>query len=105
MNFKNTLQKGSVRTMIFKEGDTWVGVALDFNIVETGDDPREVFIMLDEAIRGYVISAQKAKLRPHVLNQIPDKEYLALWDKITMGKKIPSMIHMHSFGERNLATV
>ena len=48
----NTYQKGSIRTIIFKDKDIWVGVALEFNIVETGDDPREVFLMLDEAIRG-----------------------------------------------------
>ena len=58
----NTYQKGSVRTIIFKDKDTWVGVALEFNIVETGDDPREVFLMLDEAIRGYIISAKKSKI-------------------------------------------
>ena len=73
MKFSNTLQKGSVRTIIFKEKGQWFGVALDFNIVEAGDDPREVMIMLDEAIRGYVDSARKAKLRPHVLNQAPRK--------------------------------
>lgn len=105
MKFKNTLQKGSVRVMIYKEKDLWVGVALDFNIVETGDDPREVMIMLDEAIRGYVASAQKAKLRPNVLNQIADKEYQDLWDKVHTNKKIPSMIQMHSYGERTLAFV
>jgi predicted RNase H-like HicB family nuclease len=105
MQFNNTLQKGSVRTMIFKESDTWVGVVLDFNIVETGDDPQEVFLMLDEALRGYVISARKAKLRPHVLNQTPEKEYLDLWYKAESGKKIPSMIQMHSFGTRTLSSI
>lgn len=105
MKFKNTLQKGSVKVMIYKENDTWVGVALDFNIVETGDDSREVMIMLDEAIRGYVASAQKAKLRPQILNQTPEKEYQDLWDRIHTNKKISSMIQIHSFGERTLAFV
>ena len=46
MEYKNTLQKGSVRYIILKEGTEWIGVALDFNIVEVGDDPREVIFLL-----------------------------------------------------------
>lgn len=100
---RNTLQKGSVRNIIFKEGGVWFGVALEFNIVETGDDPREVMIMLDEAVRGYVASAKKAKLRDHVLNQKSDPEYEKLW----LGKDdptlIPSPIEVHSYSERSLS--
>ena len=99
----NTYQKGSVRTIIFKDKDTWVGVALEFNIVETGDDPREVFLMLDEAIRGYIISAKKSKIRPNILNQVSDKQYEDLWKKLKSPKPIKSPYKIHSFGERVFA--
>ncbi len=99
----NTYQKGSVRTIIFKDKDVWVGVALEFNLVETGDDPREVFLMLDEAIRGYVISAKKAKIRPHILNQVSDIEYENLWKKLNSPKPIKSPYQIYSFGERVLS--
>ncbi len=106
----NTYQKGSVRTIIFKDSNVWVGVALEFNIVETGDDPREVFLMLDEAIRGYVISAKKAKIRPSILNQVSDKEYEDLWKKLTTSltpqnkhKPIKSPYEVYSFGERMIS--
>lgn len=105
MKYRNTLQKGSVRTIIFKEGKEWFGVALEFNIVETGDDPREVMIALDEAIRGYVISARKGKLRPLVLNQKADEEYERLWLGRKNPKLIPSPIQVHTFGERSLSVV
>lgn len=96
----NTYQKGSVRTIIFKENNLWVGVALEFNIVETGDDPREVFLMLDEAIRGYIISAKKSKIRPSILNQTSDKEYEDLWKNLNSSKPIKSPYQIYSFGER-----
>jgi len=64
MKYRNTLQKGSVRNIIFREGKTWFGVALEFNIVETGDDAQEVMILLEEAVRGYLASARKGKLNP-----------------------------------------
>ncbi len=80
--FKNTLQKGSVRVIVYKEDDTWIGVALEFNITETGDDPEVVRVNLLNAIQGYLESAKKASLRPHVLNQPPDQEYEKLWQKL-----------------------
>ncbi len=39
MKYKNTLQKGSARFIVFREGDTWYCVCLEFNIVESGSTP------------------------------------------------------------------
>ena len=82
MKYKNSLKKGVVRFIIFKENDTWYGVALEFNIVEEGDNPQLVMFSLFEAIRGYVKTAQTYKLRPMTLNQITDKEYEEMWRKL-----------------------
>ena len=98
--FKNTLQKGSVRYIIFKEGDTWYGVALEFNIVEDGDNPVEVMASLFEAIEGYIETAQKLKMRPMPLNQTPDKEYQDLWNKLeeTEDEKHAIPENIYTFG-------
>ena len=99
MKYKNTLKSGKVRYIIFKEGDTWYGVALEFNIVEEGDDPRMVMQSLFDAIQGYVETAQKLKLRPMPLNQKPDKEYQKLWDKLEATKEKPVMPeNIYNFG-------
>lgn len=87
MAFRNTHQSGSVRNIIFKEKGEWFGVALEFNIVETGDSPEEVMLLLNEAVKGYVESAKKAKLSIRVLNQEVDPEYEALWDEKSKSKK------------------
>lgn len=104
--FKNTPQKGSVRFIVFKEAQTWYAVALEFNIVESGDDPREVLALLLGAVKGYLHSFKKAKARPHILNQQPDKEYENLWkqleNKTYRATKSPYMVH--TFGEQQLAT-
>lgn len=108
MKYKNTLQKGSVRYIVFKERDKWYAVALEFNIVEAGGDPREVLFSLFEAIQGYIKSAQKIKARPHIFNQRADKEYEDLWDALqqkkrgTLERPLPPVF---SFGERALAIV
>lgn len=77
--FKNTLQKGSVRYVVFKEKDTFFAVALEFNVVVEGASQIEAIVLLNEAIAGYLGSARKFKLRPHVLNQAVDSEYEKMW--------------------------
>ncbi|MDO8518016.1 MAG: hypothetical protein Q7S26_01850 [bacterium] len=75
----NTLRSGRYRWMVYKEGDTWVGVALEFNIVVTGSDPKVVEIELQEGVLGYLESARKVKgFRTQqvesVLNQETDED-------------------------------
>ncbi|MDP3769349.1 MAG: hypothetical protein Q8R40_00200 [bacterium] len=95
--FKNTIQKGEVRLIVFRERNTWYGVALEFNIVEEGEQPQEVLLRLMQAVEGYLESAKKIKARPHVLNQKPDLEYEELWKKLEQseGRKpvIPYQIY------------
>jgi predicted RNase H-like HicB family nuclease len=102
MKYKNTLQKGSVRFIIFRDGDNWYGVCLDFNIVEAGDTPQEATLLLSEAIEGYLESARKIKARPYILNQKPDPEYEEMWDKIEEKKSLSKEVF--SFGSFNITS-
>ncbi len=81
MRYKNTLQKGSVRYLIFKDGDTFFGVALEFNLVVEAAHQTEAYFLLAEAVQGYVEAARKSKLRPQVLNQKPSLEYEKMWQE------------------------
>lgn len=80
-SFKNTLQKGSVRYVIFKKKDTFFGVALEFNLVIEAASQIEAIVLLNEAVHGYLESARKFKLRPQVLNQVADAEYEKMWSE------------------------
>ncbi len=79
MKHKNTLKKGSVRFLIFRDGESYFGVALEFNVIVEASNPQEAFIFLNEAALGYLEAAKKAKLRPNVLNQKSDAEYEKMW--------------------------
>ena len=104
---KNTLHQGSVRTITFKEDDTWYAVALEFNIVTEGDTPETASFSLGEAIKGYLESLQNSKvggLRTEaILNQTPDPEYEELWKKLESNTPVPSPYQIHSFGKVLLA--
>lgn len=99
---KNNHQKGNVRVIIFKERNQWIGAALEFNIVEVGEDPREVMISIDEAVRGYIKCAKKEKLNIEVLNQKPEKEYEDLWNKLEERKPIPSSVQVYNYSRQSL---
>ena len=103
MKHKNTLQKGSVRFIVFREGGAWYGSCLEFNIVESGDTPREALLLLLEAVQGYLESAKKAKARPRVLNQSADREYEEMWNKLEERKNIPQK-EVFTFGNLNIGS-
>lgn len=93
----NTLESGRVRCMVFQEGDTWYGVALEFNIVIEGEEKEVVHFNLQEAIRGYVQSLKKIKgsrsdsINP-ALNQMTEQEYETIWATLQSNKPVPSPI-------------
>src|SRR3989344_217038 len=104
MKYKNTLQKGSVRYIVFKEDDTWYGVGLEFNLVVEADTKEVALFNLFDAIRGYVNSARKiGGVRPHILNQITDQEYENLWKILNSHKPVPSPYQVDTFGTRILS--
>lgn len=103
MKHKNTLKSGKVRYIIFKEDDIWYGVALEFNIIEEGDNPQQVMASLFDAIQGYVETAQKLKMRLMPLNQKPDEEYQKLWDKLEKDKEKSVMPeNIYNFGYNSI---
>lgn len=95
----NTPQKGSVRYIVFKDKDVWYAAGLEFNIVESGEDPRIALINLFDAMQGYVESCAKIKgARLSPLNQKTDPEYEKLWAIVTAPKKIKSPFVVSTFG-------
>lgn len=102
--YKNTLQKGSVWYIVFKEDSAWYAAGLEFNVIETGDSPEEAILLLFEAISGYVKAAKKIKSRPNILNQKVDPEYEQLWQNI-QDRKSPQTKKVYTSGEFNLNQV
>ncbi len=103
MAFKNTPYSGKVRTVIYQHEGEWYGAALEFNVIESGDSPQEVMILLDEAIQGYVETAHKAKLSS-VLNQEVDSTLDTLWHAGQNAKKskVPRQHKIYSAGSQSI---
>lgn len=100
--YKNTIQKGSVRYIVFKEDSVWYAAGLEFNIVESGSTPEEALLLLWEALTGYLESAKKVRARPNILNQKPDPEYEEMWGGRGAAKPTGANKNIFSFGEWNI---
>lgn len=97
----NTPQKTIVRYIVFKDGDTYYAVALELNIVESGDDPKIAMFNLFEAVQGYVESCRKIKgSRVSPLNQKADSEYEKFWTALKNETKIPSPYQVYTYGHQ-----
>ena len=108
----NTPQRGRYRWIVFRKGNEWVAAALEFNIVEVGDDPDVVYHEMQEAAKGYIEAAQKLRGFRHqvvnpILNQEPDPEYERLWNEASKFKHKQNVFpaNVFDFGARNLAAV
>jgi hypothetical protein len=105
-NMVNNLNKGSVRTIVFKDGDTWYGVGLEFNIVVDADTAELAAFELNEAIKGYVTSIVKSQQRvgglrvESMLNQTAEPEYEEMWNSLVANEPLKSPYQVSSFGRQ-----
>lgn len=100
----NTTKRGKFRHIVFKDGNTWYAVALEFNIVESAEDPRLAFMGLLQAVDGYLHSFKRVKgvKRFDALNQNADPEYEKLWSDLHLSKPIKSPFQISMFGVTSL---
>ena len=95
----NTPEKGQFRYIVFKEGDVWYAVALEFNIVESADDDKIALFNLFQAANGYIQASGKVRGSRHQpLNQIADSEYEKLWNDIHSNAPIKSPYQIGTYG-------
>lgn len=96
----NTPTNGKFRHIVFKDKGVWYAVALEFNIIESSDDPRLAYFNLLQAVDGYIAAMRKIKGARNFasLNQTPDAEYEKLWNNLNSDKPVKSPYQINSFG-------
>lgn len=75
---RNTKEKGIVENLVYKEGKSFVGVCLTFDIVEEGNNPTEVMKSLKEAVELHLETVIRNNLSEELLNRYAPEEY---WEK------------------------
>jgi hypothetical protein len=99
----NTPKKGKFRYIVFQDDNVWYAVALEFNIVESSDDPKLAFFNLLQAVDGYIESSKKILgSRYQFLNQVSDKEYTDLWYDLNSSEPVKSPYPISMYGYSNV---
>ncbi len=75
---KNTKKEGTIESIIYKQGKTYVAVCLTFDIVEEGQNPTELMKSIKEAAELHLETVVKNNLSDDLLNRYAPQEY---WDK------------------------
>lgn len=107
MAAQNSVKKGTVRFIIFKERETWFGVALEFGIVIDADSSEDAYTQLQDATHSYLESFRDGSIRESeaepLLNKTAEPEYEELWNRYHARQPIPSPITIRSVGELAVA--
>jgi hypothetical protein len=78
----NTKEKGVLHFVFYKDGDDYVGVCLNFDIVEYGKDLKELQKSVQEAAQSYLLAVNKKKASDDCLNICTDKKHLKVLSEI-----------------------
>ena len=71
----NKKTQGLARILIYRSGKKYIGVCLDFDIVEEANTKEEAVSQIKEATRGYVINVLKNNLDDDLLNRPAAENY------------------------------
>src|SRR3989344_1717299 len=75
---KNTKKEGTIEFLVYKEGKTFVGVCLTFDIVEEGNNGDKLMESIQEAAQGHLEVVREKKMSDDLLNRYAPVEY---WEK------------------------
>ena len=79
---KNTKDKGTMEFLVYKEGKTFVGVCLTFDIVEEGSNPEKLMESIQEAAQGHLKAVRANNMSDDLLNRYAPKEYWDIYYKV-----------------------
>ncbi|KKQ18827.1 MAG: hypothetical protein US31_C0001G0014 [Berkelbacteria bacterium GW2011_GWA1_36_9] len=75
---RNSYKKGNITVFVYPENSKFIGVCLELDIVEEGNNLEQVKNILSDAVKTHVEIVIKNKLSKNLLNRPAPKEY---WDR------------------------
>ncbi len=93
---KNTKKEGVIELLVYKEGKTYVGVCLTFDIVEEGINPSELMRSIREAAELHLEVVIKNNLSDNLLNRYAPDEYWKKYFETAKKLENPSLVSTNS---------
>lgn len=80
----NTKEKGYIHYIIYKEGDEYIAVCLDFGLIEYEQNPKKLEKSIVEAALSYLAAVRKKNLPDEYLNLPVEKKYRDILKEMEM---------------------
>ncbi|MDD5750044.1 MAG: hypothetical protein PHU56_00100 [Candidatus Pacebacteria bacterium] len=80
-NLNNKREQGIARILIYPEKKKYIGVCLDFDIIEETESKEGAINQIKEATRGYIINVWKNKLDDSLLNRPAPEKYWKIYEE------------------------
>ncbi len=77
----NTKEKGLIEYLVYKEGDSYIGVCLSFDIIEEGEDPSKLMLSIQEAAELHLKVVREKKMTDELLNRHAEEKYWKIYFK------------------------
>ncbi len=95
---RNTKKRGQFTTFVYQEKPNhYIGVCLEFDLIEEGGNTQEVMNQIKEASLGYLKTVIKNKLSDDLLNKKPSEKYLKKYKEFLELKRKKSLIPWEDF--------
>ena len=89
MKYKsNTKEKGTFYFLVTKEGNDFIGVCLNLNIIEYGKNPSALMQSIGEAASSILESVRKKNLSDKNLNVFAPQKYWKIANKLNFGQAL-----------------
>lgn len=95
--FYNTKKQGVLQFLVFKEKEDFVGVCLNLNIIEYGNNPEKLMKSIVEAAQSLIEGVKSKKLPDDCLNQPAPLKYWKIAERCSEkdnGKTDPSFLQI-----------
>ena len=95
---KNTKKRGQFTIFVYRErANHYIGVCLEFDLIEEGENAREVMKQIQEASVGYLKTVIKNNLDDDLLNKKAPLKYQRKYQELLKLKKKESAIPREEF--------
>jgi len=85
----NTKESGVIEYLVYKEGDSFVGVCLTFDIVEEGNDPDKLMLSIQEAAKLHLDVVRSKNMPDELLNRHTEEKYWKIYFEASENRQKP----------------
>ena len=75
----NTKEKGVIEYLVYKDGNSYAGVCLSFDIIEEGDDPNKLMSSIQEAAELHLKVVRDKNMPDALLNRHAEEKYWKIY--------------------------